>query len=109
MRSPDLSSAEWIAEAPTLCNEGGLCRQLALTRFRSFAFTRTYATGNDVGGTITSPSWTSTALQLVPSSHRLFGGRNDSAAAAGAAGAVASPLQPDGTGFTVTWRPSAGG
>jgi hypothetical protein len=106
MASPDLTSAEWIAEAPTLCNDSGYCKQLPLTRFRSFAFTRTYATGNNSGGTITSPAWTSTALQLVPRSRRFFGDRNDPTAAEGDAGALPSALASDGAGFTVTWRPS---
>jgi Peptidase A4 family len=109
MSSPDLTSAEWIAEAPTLCNDSGFCKQLPLTRFHSFAFTRTYATGNSAGGTITSPGWTSTALQLVPRSRRFFGDRNDSTAAAGDAGAFPSALETDGTGFTVTWQPSPSG
>ena len=106
MTSPDLTSAEWIAEAPTLCNDSGFCKQLPITRFHSFAFTRTFATGNGSGGTITSPSWTSTSLQLVPRSRRFFGDRNDPTASAGDAGAIPSSLQSDGTGFTVTWRPS---
>ena len=109
--TPDLSSAEWIAEAPTLCNDIGFCKQLPLTRFRSFAFTRTYATGNGVGGTITGAGWTSTALQLVPRSRRFFGDRNEAAAGMSGAGASTSALQGDGTGFTVTWQaaPAAGG
>jgi hypothetical protein len=103
MTSPDLTSAEWVVEAPTQCSDGGLCQQLALTRFGSFAFTRTFATGNAAGGTITSPNWTQRALRLVPRSSRSMGGY---AATAGAAGAMPSGLMPDGTGFTVTWRPS---
>jgi hypothetical protein len=109
MSSPDLTSAEWIAEAPTLCNDTGFCKQLPLTRFRSFAFARTFATGNNAGGTITSPGWTSTALQLVPRTRRFFGDRNDPTASAGDAGALPSALQPDGTGFTVSWRPTSAG
>jgi Peptidase A4 family len=104
MASPDLSSAEWIAEAPSQCNDSGFCKQLALTRFGSFAFTRTFAVGNSVGGTITSPAWTSTALQLVPRSHRFFGDPNDPTASAGLAGAAPSPLLADGSGFTLTWQ-----
>jgi hypothetical protein len=106
MATPDLSSAEWIAEAPTLCNPSGFCKQLPLTRFHPFAFTKTYATGNEVGGTITSPNWTTTALHLVPRSHRYFGDRNDPAAGAGDAGAIPSTPAPDGTGFTLTWQAS---
>jgi len=111
MASPDLTSAEWIAEAPTLCNESGFCKQLAVTRFHSFAFARTYAIGNGLGGTITSPNWISTALHLVPRSRRFFGDRNDPTATAGQAGVAASAPTQDGTGFTVTWQanPSASG
>jgi hypothetical protein len=109
MSSPDLTSAEWIAEAPTLCNDSGFCKQLPITRFHSFGFTRTFATGNSTGGTITSPGWTSTSLQLIPRSRRFFGDRNDPTASAGDAGASASALQPDGTGFTVTWQASPAG
>jgi hypothetical protein len=106
MSSPDLTSAEWIAEAPALCTDSGFCKQLPLTRFHSLSFTRTFATGNGAGGTITSPSWTSTVLQLVPRSRRFFGDRNDPTATAGDAGASTSATAPDGTGFTVTWRAS---
>jgi len=102
--TPDLSSAEWIAEAPNLCNPSGFCKQLPLTRFHSVVFSHTYATGNSEGGTITSPSWTSTALQLVPRARQFYGGRNDPTAASGDAGAVPSAPSQDGTGFTVTWR-----
>jgi hypothetical protein len=104
MAKLDLTSAEWVIEAPTLCDDGGFCKQPALTRFRSVAFTNTYATGNGVGGTITSPDWMSTGIQLIPSSHRFFGDRNDPGAAAGRWGASPSDLLPDGTGFTLRWQ-----
>jgi hypothetical protein len=104
MASPDLSSAEWIAEAPSQCSDRGFCPQLALTRFSRLTFTRTFAKGNNQGGTISSPNWTSTALQLVPHAHRFFGDRNDPTGVAGAAGAMPSALTPDGSGFTITWQ-----
>ncbi len=56
----DLTSAEWVVEAPNLCDGSGFCKQPPLTRFHSLAFTNTYATGNGLGGTISSPSWIST-------------------------------------------------
>jgi hypothetical protein len=104
MATLDLTSAEWVVEAPTLCDDGGFCKQPALTRFHSVAFTNTFATGNGVGGTITSPSWTATDLDLIPSSHRFFGDRNDPGAAAGRWGASPSDLLQDGSGFTVRWQ-----
>ena len=52
MASPDLSSAEWIAEAPSQCSDSGYCPQLSLTRFTPVVFTRSFAKGNNAGGTI---------------------------------------------------------
>lgn len=110
MTAPDLTSAEWIAEAPALCGSNGFCRQLKLTNFGSVAFSRTFAKGNDIGGTITSPSWMSTAIQLVPQSRRFFGDPNDPASGAAGAGAAPGALAPDGSGFAITWQasPTAG-
>ena len=105
MASPDLSSAEWIAEAPSQCSDSGYCPQLALTRFTPVVFTHTFAKGNSAGGTISSPNWTQTALQLIPrGAHRFFGEPNDPTGVAGAAGAMPSALAPDGSGFTITWQ-----
>ena len=105
MASPDLSSAQWVAEAPSQCSDTGYCPQLALTRFSLVTFSRTYARGNSVSGTISNPTWTATALQLLPrGTHRVFGDRNDPTGASGGAGAVPSPLVLDGSGFTITWK-----
>lgn len=103
MAAPDLTSAEWIVEAPSQCSQDGFCRQIQLTNFGSVNFTRSYATGNSAGGTISSANWLSTALQLVPRSHRSFGANDPTGASTAGAGADASTLLPDGTGFTVTW------
>ncbi len=111
MASPDLSSADWIAEAPSQCSASGYCPQLALTNFHSVSFTRSYAVGNTQNGTISSPSWTSTELDLVPRAHRFYGDPNDPSSLAGGAGAMPSALSTDGSGFTVTWsaNPTATG
>lgn len=106
MAKLDQTSADWVIEAPTICGDSGYCKQPALTRFGSIEFTKSYATGNGVGGTISSPTWMSNAIQLVPQSRRFFGDRNDSSAVAGRAGAIPSALQPDGSGFTIRWQAS---
>jgi hypothetical protein len=110
MASPDLTSAEWIVEAPSQCGDGGYCSQIPLTYFGSFAFARSFAKGNGTGGTISSPSWTSTALELVPRSARFYGDPHQSATATGA-GATVSGLTSDGSGFSVDWQatPPVGG
>ena len=111
MASPDLSSADWIAEAPSQCSASGYCPQLTLTNFHSVTFTRSFAVGNTQNGTISSPNWTSTELDLVPRSHRFYGDANDPSSLAGGAGAMPSALTTDGSGFTVTWsaNPTATG
>lgn len=106
MANPDVTSAEWITEAPSECGSNVNCQQVALTDFGAVEFTRTYAIGNGVAGTITSPSWTATAIQLVPASNRAFGGPNASPGAAGA-GAMPGVLASDGSGFGVEWLANA--
>ena len=65
--TPDLTSAEWIAEAPSACDNANNCRQIPLSNFGSVSFTKIAALGNAVGGTLTAnPGWTSTAISLVP-------------------------------------------
>lgn len=103
MASPDLSSAEWITEAPSQCGSSSFCPQLSLTNFGSVTFTRSFAIGNGLNGTISSPNWMSTELQLVPRAHRFYGDPNDPTSLAGGAGATPTALVPDGSGFTVAW------
>ncbi len=107
MANPDLTSAEWIAEAPSECATETSCQQLALTNFDSVNFSRTYAIGNGVAGTITSPTWTATPIQLVPRAHRFYGGAYNSQNDANA-GAAPGSLSPDGSGFTISWQPNVG-
>jgi Peptidase A4 family len=107
MASSDLTSAEWIVEAPSQCGPDGFCSQIPLTNFHSVVFTRSFAIGNNVPGAISSPTWTSTALQLVPRTSRFFGDPNQPATMGGA-GAAPSALSQDGSGFTATWQPKPG-
>jgi hypothetical protein len=106
--TPDLTSAEWIAEAPAQCDQFR-CTSVPLANFSSVSFSRIAALGNGLGGTITNPAWTSSSIQLVPSSSRgFFPGPNRFATDAGsAAGATPGQVSTDGTGFTVTWQSNA--
>jgi hypothetical protein len=108
--SPDLTSAEWIAEAPSECTSNGFCRQVPLANFGSVTFNRVAALATidglgDQGGTITSPLWQATPVQLVPQRSRRFFGdvveRPD--ATTGTAGAAPTGLAADGSSFTVNW------
>jgi hypothetical protein len=103
MDAPDLTSAEWIVEAPALCG-ASFCRELKLTNFGSVTFSRTFAKGNGLGGTITSSNWMSTLIQLVPQSRRFFGDPNDPASGSSGAGAMPAGLAADGSGFNVNWQ-----
>ena len=108
--NPDLSSAEWIAEAPSGCDQYR-CRPIPLANFGSLSFTKIAALGNGVGGTLTSnPGWTTTSITLEPSGGRGFFPGPDTYAgiASSTAGAVPSATSADGRSFTVDWTANAG-
>jgi hypothetical protein len=108
--SADSSSAEWVAEAPSECDQYR-CRQLSLSNFGSVQFTKLAALGNSVGGTLTSsPGWTATSVSLVPTQSRGFfpGPDRLSVEASSQAGATPSAPTADGRGFTVSWAPATG-
>ena len=101
MATPDLSSAEWIAEAPSECTVTGFCRTVPLTNFGSVTFSKIAALGNGQGGTLSGPGWEPTPIQLVPRARRVFGDVN--ASASSTAGASPTNLSADGSAFTVNW------
>jgi Peptidase A4 family len=87
MASPDVSSAEWIAEAPSVCDSSGdRCRTLPLADFGTVAFTSAKALAAGHGGTIVDGAWAATAIEL-----------------AAFTGAVPSDVSADGGSFNVTW------
>ncbi|MFL5961845.1 MAG: G1 family glutamic endopeptidase [Gaiellaceae bacterium] len=101
--APDLSSAEWIAEAPSACNTTGRCTVLPLANFGAVAFTRAAAIASSHPGTITDPTWANDPISLVPQSSRFFAGQSSSSAA----GATPGALSADGRSFGVTWVANA--
>jgi hypothetical protein len=105
MVNPDLTSAEWIAEAPSECTATGLCRTVPLTNFGSVTFSKIATLGNGQGGTLSGPGWESTPIQLVPRARRFFGDVN--ASATSTAGASPTSLSADGSTFTVNWIANA--
>lgn len=105
----DVTSAEWIVEAPSECLSLYQCITLPLANFGSAPFTSAGAqsAAGHAGG-ITDPSWSSTAIKLVPhhspstlGRHRLGHGGD----------ATPSSLQAGGSAFSVTYSPllSTGG
>jgi hypothetical protein len=108
VQQPDLTSAEWIAEAPSSCSSSGQCRTLPLADFGTVSFARAAATGDGHAGTISDPAWQATPVELAelgqdgldPS----FAGMRPSLATSGAS---PGPLSADGRGFAVAWHPAS--
>jgi len=96
MAEPDLSSAEWIAEAPTGCS-GSRCVQLPLAKFSKLTFTKASATTSDGHtGTISDVSWSPTVISLENSASDPF--------ATDTSVALPSPLSTNGASFEVVWQ-----
>lgn len=97
--SPDVSSAEWIAEAPSECFT--TCQVLPLANFGSVSFSRIAAVANGHPGTLSDPAWTALPIQLVPQAnfHSFFGTPD----LASKAGATPGSATPDGRTFSVAW------
>jgi hypothetical protein len=104
MAAPDTTSAEWVAEAPSLCSGGGFCRTVTLSDFGKVTFTKASATSADGHtGAISDRAWTATSIQLVPET----GGRGFGRYAGGYAGdpsATPTALTARGSTFGVKWQ-----
>jgi hypothetical protein len=98
MAAPDLSSAEWIAEAPTGCNNSG-CEQLPLAKFRTLTFTKASATTSDGHtGTISDTAWSPTMIELADIANGPFSAETT------VSGALPSALTSNGASFAVAWQ-----
>lgn len=102
MGNPDVSSAEWIAEAPSSCDGSGNCQPLPLDDFGSLGFSDASATAEGHTGTISDPDWTAQPVELGGGS---YGGGFASDGSEG--GAAPSGLSSDGSSFSVSWLSSA--
>jgi hypothetical protein len=95
----DTSSAEWIAEAPSLCRSQSACDVVPLSNFRTVGFTNIAATANGHMGVLTDPAWLLTPLALVSSS-----GAAHYTAKSNASGAVPNPISSTGRAFSIGYR-----
>ncbi len=95
----DVSSAEWIAEAPSQCFGQNACTILPLADFGTATFTASSAqTATGHIGSISDPAWGSTKVDLTPN------GRRYAALGVGTGiAAVTSGLRLGGTSFKVTY------
>jgi hypothetical protein len=99
--SVDVSSAEWIVEAPSLCGGITSCHTLPLANFGTTRFTSAYvraSTGHS--GSIGDATWRATKIVLVPGGRQfvLSGGAQNAGG-----GAVPSRLGSRGSSFTVRY------
>jgi Peptidase A4 family len=102
----DTTSADWIVEAPSACDNNSDCFTLPLADFG----TATVSSGRAVtrsgrAGTIVSRWWGTTTITLRPHNTRVFAG---TAASAGAA-AIPSTLSAGGSLFSVSYQSSTAG
>jgi Peptidase A4 family len=101
----DVSSAEWIVEAPSECVSQFACRALPLADFGSVSFSSATATARSGAvGTIANHRWSRTRIDLIAGSQRLIVARNTSDVAGTAA---PSALQSRGSAFNVTYAAAA--
>ena len=98
MKRADLSSAEWIAEAPTGCDYLGNCTTLPLTNFGTIDFTHGTTAVAGHRGRISDTRWNATAIELhadlADPVHPTQAGAN----------ALPGALGGDGGSFRVSWQ-----
>jgi hypothetical protein len=101
----DVTSAEWIAEAPAECITASRCKVLPLANFGTITFTNIAATGSSHPGTLTDPAWSTASIKLIPGGQvdGLIGGGQ----ASSTAGATPSSFSADGRSFSVGWVANA--
>ncbi len=99
----DTTSADWIVEAPSACEDNGSCFTLPLADFGSATIGSARArTRSGRSGTVTGRWWGTTTITLPPHSSRTFAGTADSTGAA----AIPSPLSAGGSVFSVSYQAS---
>jgi hypothetical protein len=104
MSSPDVTSAEWIVEAPSACRSNGRCTVLPLTNFGTLSFTHASATSaGGHTGSISDAAWSANAIVL-----NAAGSPSGFATAASAAGAVPSGLASGGSSFWLAYQQLSG-
>ena len=105
MSNPDVSSAEWIAEAPSQC-DGSVnnCTPLALTNFGNVEFTSASATDTSGHtGPISDPEWAATAVTLSPGAGSMGFDGASFTSGGNSGGATPSALSDNGSAFSVSY------
>jgi Peptidase A4 family len=103
----DTTSAEWIVEAPSLCETASdaSCLILPLADFGSTVFSSARATSTaGHPGSITDPRWATTEISLAEHGRRFIGAGGPAGQGFAAVTAVPSALTATGSAFTVTYQ-----
>jgi Peptidase A4 family len=104
----DVTSAEWIAEAPSACDDSGNCDTLPLANFGTASFANARATSSTGHtGTITDPAWSAVKITLTSDRVRR-GGPGFMSDGSGSATATPAELNPTGDAFAVSFDDGAG-
>ncbi len=99
--SVDVSSAEWIVEAPSECFSQFACQALPLANFGSVTFDSAAVTSTTgAAGSITNPGWWRTKIKLTPGAQRFIVARHSTYSTGTA---TPSTLTGGGSGFDVTY------
>ncbi|HMD52478.1 MAG TPA: G1 family glutamic endopeptidase [Solirubrobacteraceae bacterium] len=106
----DLSSADWIVEAPSVCLSANACRTLALTDFGNVSFSSATATAAGHTGAIVNPAWSDTPLELRqdPTSGSGRGNRRRLSSTRRLITATPSTPPASGGSFSVSWQEQSG-
>jgi hypothetical protein len=108
MSNPDVSSAEWIAEAPSSCDGSDSCTPLPLTNFGTVNFTSASATTTDGhGGSISDSAWSTAAVSLTPGAGSAGFEGVDLGSGQSSGSATPSSLSSDGSSFSVAYSARA--
>lgn len=98
--SVDVTSAEWITEAPSACTSNNFCEPLPLTNYGSMRFSAAKAsTTAGKTGAISSSLWDRTEIALAPGARRFI-------AYSAASDSTPSSLTSAGTSFDVRYSTS---
>jgi hypothetical protein len=97
----DTRSAEWIVEAPALCDGAGNCETQTLADFGTTSFSRVKATtSGGHTGTLTDTAWTRNPISLASDG---FAGGPGRRFVRETSSASAAPSLTSGTAFTVSY------
>jgi hypothetical protein len=101
-RRVDMTSAEWIVEAPSECVGADTCLSLPLANFGTASFSAAQVqTRLGQWGRILDPEWHHTKISLVPGGRQFV---SKGFAGFGLGGAAPSAVSPAGSAFTVDYE-----